>query len=956
MFPLLSRRAIKPRLRQLVAGAAALACVAAALVGTEQPSAGAAPSGLPADALPAVFAQGGTSWYRDTIQWLQWADYDQNFAGQTKPNVPVLDYGQRRTFTNYRDLGEAGYLVTTCNLSNLKHLGHQKGFPDDLSRGPLVATIPGTWAGDILDNLYNTGGAGGWSDGSSEWHNGLKYPDNYTNHNRMVIGLANGYAYNGDKTWDGRDKNDRRANRTPTGGYSRISFDVSCSAAVQAPDGSSTPVALNGLVFADAEASNPGSTNDPFDGEWIQAEVPSNQRVTWRLLDGGRSSNCTDTRGGTGRPVTTRATFSNGNRTLRLDNTAQECVYQNGGGYSKPNGIGGPAVSMFMEGATSATITMQGSGYSAVALGLVLVTDFGDAPVSYGSASALLQPRWDGGEVTNRNGYDLFGGRLINTTRMQPTGPYLGSGTDAESQQRFSDGADGDDNDGWYGNDEDGVSIPDAGIATAPGQQYTTNVRCGGRGAVAGWIDWNHNGVFDATEKSAQTTCDSWGNAPLRWTVPEDVGRSIDGEAGSQPHTYLRVRTAEAGVNLKPTGSTMGGEVEDYRIAVRVPTIRLVKNVQAPYTGQVRALGADQWTLKAQQGNGGAASQQVTGNVDTGIKAVRPGQYALSESSTNPQASGYEASAWQCAQTPGTRGSWSGSSLTGSNIQVRGTDRLTCSVTNTTKPGALSWTKVDQDGQTPLGGTSWALTGPGVPAGTVVEDCQAAGCRGGAYRDTNPAPGVFEVSGLVWGSYSVTERTAPSGYQRLDKTLAFNDVSGANLKAGLKDTTGVTRGAVTNQRLTGAVSWKKQDTSGHALGGSEWTLSGPGVPARTTVTDCVIAGGRGRCPGGPYADTDPAAGSFTVTGLPWDTRSYSLVEKRAPAGYRLDTTSRSFAIKPNALQYSFSKAFTNEKAATPRLPLTGGRGAHIFLIAGAVVSALAISTGLLRRRRHCNLD
>ena len=92
VFPLLRRRAIKPRLRKLIAGAAALTCVAAALVGTEQPSAGAAPSGLPADALPAVFAQGGTSWYRDTIQWLQWADYDQNFAGQAKPNVPVLDY------------------------------------------------------------------------------------------------------------------------------------------------------------------------------------------------------------------------------------------------------------------------------------------------------------------------------------------------------------------------------------------------------------------------------------------------------------------------------------------------------------------------------------------------------------------------------------------------------------------------------------------------------------------------------------------------------------------------------------------------------------------------------------------------------------------------------------------------------------------------------------------------
>ena len=953
---MLRRRTVLSRLRKLVAGAAVLTCAAAGLGGIERPSAVAAPGGLPADALPAVFAQGGSSRYRDTIQWLQWADYDSNFAGQTKPNVPVLDYGQRKTFTNYRDMGEAGYLVTTCNLSNLKHIGHKNGFPDDLARGPLVATIPGTWAGDILDNLYNIGGAGGWSDGSSEWHSGLRYPANYVNHNQMVIGLANGYAYNGDKTWDGKDKNDRGADRTPTGGYSRISFDVSCSASLQTPDGSSTPVPLNGLVFADAEASNPGSTSDPFDGEWIQAQVPSNQRVTWRLLDGGRSTNCPNTRGGSQEPVTTRASLSNGNRTLRLDNTAQECVYQNGGGYSKPNGIGGPAVSMFMEGATSATITMQGSGYSAVALGLVLATDFGDAPVSYGSASALLQPRWDGGEVTSRNGYDLFGGRLINTTRMYASGPYLGTAIDAESQQRFSDGADGDDNDGWYGDDEDGVSIPAAGIETAPGQVVTSNVRCSGGGAVAGWIDWNHNGVFDAAEKSDQATCDGRGNATLRWTVPEDVVRSIDGESGSHPHTYMRVRTANAGVNLKPTGSTMGGEVEDYRIAVRVPTIQLVKNVQAPYGGQVKALGADQWTLKAQQGNGDAASLQVTGTVDTGIKVARPGQYALTESSTNPLAPGYEASSWRCSQTPGTVGGWSGSILGSSSVRVKGTDRITCSVTNTTKPGALSWTKVDQDGKTPLGGTTWTLTGPGVPAGTVVEDCQAAGCRTGAYRDTNPAPGAFDVEGLPWGSYSITEKTSPSGYQRLEKTLTFNDVSGANLKAQLKDATGVTKGAVTNQRLTGSVSWKKQDTSGHALSGSEWTLSGPGVPASTTITDCVITGAKGQCPSGPYADTDPAAGSFTVTGLPWDARSYSLVEKRAPAGYRLDSTSRTFVIKPDALQYSFSKAFTNEKVATPRLPLTGGRGAHIFLIAGAVVSALAITTGLLRRRRHRNLD
>lgn len=44
----------------------------------------------------------------------------------------------------------------------------------------------------------------------------------------------------------------------------------------------------------------------------------------------------------------------------------------------------------------------------------------------------------------------------------------------------------------------------------------------------------------------------------------------------------------------------------------------------------------------------------------------------------------------------------------------------------------------------------------------------------------------------------------------------------------------------------------------------------------------------------------------------------------APAGYRLDATNRAFVIKPDALQYSFSKAFANEKAITPP-PASDGR-------------------------------
>ena len=79
--------------------------------------------------------------------------------------------------------------------------------------------------------------------------------------------------------------------------------------------------------------------------------------------------------------------------------------------------------------------------------------------------------------------------------------------------------------------------------------------------------------------------------------------------------------------------------------------------------------------------------------------------------------------------------------MAGSTLTIANQDRVTCRIVNTSKPATLTWDKVDQDGSTPLGGTSWTLTGPGVAAGTVVEDCtnsplmphsiaRATGCSG----------------------------------------------------------------------------------------------------------------------------------------------------------------------------------------------------------------------------------
>ena len=391
--------------RRRLTGLVALCVASAALVlgpDAVPTTASAAPAGT---ALPAVFATGGSGRYVDTIQWLQWADYSQ-FQGVAKPNVPVLDYGQTKDFVNERDLGDGGTLVTTCTLSNLQHLGHNPATTEAQAKGPLVATIPGAWAGDALDNLYNVGGPGQWSDGSETWHSGLTYPGDYTNKNQMVIGLANGYAYNGANTWDSKVWGSPGSSTDPTGFNAQVSVDYSCSAELRAPDGNIIPVPIQGLVFADAEASSrrygiKSWATSEYQDEWVQAST--DQPVTWRVLDTMRSQGCVSKT--TGKQVTTDAEVSNGGQTLRLMPSDEECVYQRAadgtsGTYSHPNGIGGPDVVMFMEGATKATITMQGAGYSAVALGLIVATDFGDAPESYGYAGSLFQPKWQDGEVS----------------------------------------------------------------------------------------------------------------------------------------------------------------------------------------------------------------------------------------------------------------------------------------------------------------------------------------------------------------------------------------------------------------------------------------------------------------------------------------------------------------------------------------------------------------------------
>lgn len=239
---------------------------------------------------------------------------------------------------------------------------------------------------------------------------------------------------------------------------------------------------------------------------------------------------------------------------------------------------------------------------SAVAVGIHLAGDFGDAPNSYGGAGQLWQPTWsdslDAGvdsrvsalttpEATAQtNGGTANGGTYSIGARPQDNF-YLGSKRDLDvwSGNGASTGANGDDStagDGYSGNDEDGFSSGtdiSTTVSTSDGlTTYTLSVPCtanGGTGYVGGWIDWNMDGVFEDDGEEAQAVC-TGGTAQLMWTMPSNKVEPWLARTGANYDTetsYLRLRISPNSEHAySPTGIFASeGEVEDHKITWDTP-------------------------------------------------------------------------------------------------------------------------------------------------------------------------------------------------------------------------------------------------------------------------------------------------------------------------------------------------------------------------------------------------
>jgi Ca2+-binding RTX toxin-like protein len=183
--------------------------------------------------------------------------------------------------------------------------------------------------------------------------------------------------------------------------------------------------------------------------------------------------------------------------------------------------------------------------------------DFGDAPdISTGTGAGDYQT------IHANNG----------PSHMIVPGLFLGATVDVDNGALQNATANADDVGGALPDDEDGVLSPldlrgTVGAASTVTLLVTNTTAA--TATLAGWIDYNRNGVFDnATERATVTVATGTTDGRVTLIFPTTP-------AGSVGRTYARFRlSTDAAFVESPaaTGFASNGEVEDYAFTITAPT------------------------------------------------------------------------------------------------------------------------------------------------------------------------------------------------------------------------------------------------------------------------------------------------------------------------------------------------------------------------------------------------
>ncbi|MHA3723709.1 CshA/CshB family fibrillar adhesin-related protein [Leucobacter sp. HY1910] len=739
-----------------------------------------------------------------------------------------------------------------------------------------------------------------------------------------------------------------------------VGFDIQCAATF---DG--IPVPLQGLVIADAEAS----TNQAG-GEYIKFAPSNGENDAWRIIDRHRVGCTTSTVAGLSQ-----------NRELTLSPNGPNC-----------NGSGPMAVA-FAEGSTSGRVTTKGVGVSAVAIGVVLMTDFGDAPSSYGVAGALMQPLWSGGEVPVGN-TPVSNSSFALGVPVNP-GLMLGTSITADSQPHISADALADGGD-------DAVSMPGT-LPVTPGGEYTlSDVACTGTGFIAGWIDWNSNGVFDAGEKSNTVECADE-SVSLEWEVP------ADSKEGS---TFLRLRIASNPAEIgSPVGMSMDGEIEDYPLEIEFPSLAVQKTSDA--TADTRVGDTVSYSITAKNDSAASFSasymasivDDLTGVLDDADLDVTTIAVASTDPDSVPDPAMFD---------PATkRITWNGPLAAGESVTLTytlkvkdGGDRIAKNIAFVGDPEDPDMSTPDPDDCVPgettgdvsctefklpkLTVTKSADKTEGVVAGDVVTYTVTAKNSGpGVFTEDNPAVVTDDLSDVIDNGTYADDATASVAGGTLDYTEPRLSWTGPLAKDGeVTLTYSVTMGVSGNENarnvafvgdgttpvctadekaaetcaevtvpvLKPGLTWQKVDGSDATLSGSAWRLvpldengaelNNKEIPVvdcdEADAIDCDAAG----------ADVNPAAGELHVKKLM--PGAYKLYETKAPIGYKLLEDPIDVTI--SAAEWDEDGivdlgTIVNDQQEVPAIPLTGGLGEHAFLLGAGGATLIAATLILIRLRK-----
>jgi len=207
--------------------------------------------------------------------------------------------------------------------------------------------------------------------------------------------------------------------------------------------------------------------------------------------------------------------------------------------------------------ATQSTVRLElvnnapGGGGNDLALDDIAIAptcEYGDAPDSYGTRLASNGP-----------------------VHAKASGLQLGASIDYEGDGQPSPGADGDD---IAGDDEDGVGPMSVTTGSAPSTVVTVTNTTATPATLAGWVDLDKSGTFDANERATATVPPgtNGGTVTLTWS----------GVVTTSQATYARFRLFPGTVtNPLPTGAATAGEVEDYIVTTLVPALKVTKTSDA---------------------------------------------------------------------------------------------------------------------------------------------------------------------------------------------------------------------------------------------------------------------------------------------------------------------------------------------------------------------------------------